>query len=349
MADSGNLHHAMIPVSLPDSWSGHRPPPWLAFSGPVVAAGALLGMWVTAGQTEEVVRRRTDSALALQAAAYFSVVTPWSAAGYDAPRLISAVNALGDGSFWPGGVQLALGNVALATDTIGLAPLPQALLDQLTRPGIAVHTTHAKRSVSVVPFVGRDSASVAGWVGTWDTLSREVPGLRADLLALLALLGIGGAGLAFLREKATRFRLLALGVSTGLVLLLGADLGWSVRLTARSSTDLQLLTARRLIEVAATGTGVRRARLPEIAAGFTVEPVGAPPPGQLDVERVEDADGLRAVIIAATPRTRDGLRLSMAPVEAGLLGCWVGLTSWVLLAALGLGASAWASRPRAAE
>lgn len=306
-------------------------------------------MWLTAGQTEEVVRRRTDAALATQAAGYFSVVTRWSPAGYDAPRLISTVNALVDGSFWPGGLQLALGNVALAADTIGLAPLPEAVLDRLNRPGIAVRTTHAKRSVSVVPFIGHDSTTIAGWVATWDTLSRQVPGLRGNLISLLALIGIGAAGLAFLREKATRFRLLALGVSTGLVLVLGADLGWSVGLTARSSTDLQLLTARRLIEVAATGAGVRQTRLPEIAAGLTVLPVDAPQPGQVDVERLEGADGLRATIVAATPRTRDGLRLSMPPVEAELLGCWVGLTSWVLLAALGLGASAWASRPRAAE
>ncbi len=349
MADTGNLHPAMTPVSLPDSWSGHRPVPWLALTGPVVAVGALLGMWLTAGRTEEVIRRRTDAALAMQAAAYFSVVTPWSPAGYDAPRLISTVNALVDGSFWPGDLQLALGNVALAADTIGLAPLPQELFDQLTRPGVAVRTTHAKRSVSVVPFIGHDSTTIAGWVGTWDSLSRQVPGLRGDLISLLALISIGAAGLAFLREKATRFRLLALGVSAGLVLVLGADLGWSVRLTARSSTDLRLLTARRLIEVAATGAGVRQARLPEIAAGLTVVPVDAPPPGQIDVARTEDADGPRATIVAATPRTRDGLRLSMPPVEAELLGCWVGLTSWVLLAALGLGASAWVSRPRAAE
>ena len=336
----------MTAVSLPDSWSGHRPAPWLALTGPLVAVGALLGLWWTAGGTEEVVRRQTDAALAAQAAAYFSVVTPWSSAGYDAPRLISTVNMLVDGSFWPGGVQLALGNVPLVADTIGLAPLPQELLDQLTRPGIALRTRHAKRPVSVVPFVGRDTTTIAGWVGAWDTLSRQVPGFRVNLISLLALISIAAAGLAFLREQSARFRLLALGVAVGMILVLGADLGWSVGLTARSSTDLQLLIARRLIEVAATGAGVRQARLPEIAGGLAVEPVVAPPPGQTDVRRMEGPDGPRATIVAATPRTRDGIRLSMNPVETGLLGCWIGLTSWVLLAALGLAGSAWASRPR---
>ena len=336
----------MTSASPPDSWSGHRPAPWLALAGPVVAVGALLGLWWTAGGTEEVIRRQTDGALATQAAAYFAVVTPWSAAGFDVPRLISTVNALVDGSFWPGGVQLALGNVALATDRIGLAPLPPELLAQLTRPGVAVQTGHARQPVSVVPFVGRDTTTIAGWVGAWGTLAQQVPGFRANLISLLAFLGVAAAALAFLREKATRFRLLALSVSAGLILVLGADLGWSVGLTARSSTDLQLLMARRLIEVAATGAGVRQARLPEIAAGLTVEPVDAPPPGQIDVRRVAGPDGLRAMIVAATPRTRDGLQLSMEPVESSLLGCWVALTSWVLLAALGLTVSAWMSRPR---
>ena len=91
---------------------------------------------------------------------------------------------------------------------------------------------------------------------------------------------------------------------------------------------------------------MRQARLREIAAGLTVEPVDAPPPGQIDVRRVAGPDGLRAMIVAATPRTRDGLQLSMEPVESSLLGCWVALTSWVLLAALGLTVSAWMSRPR---
>ncbi|MEO8635425.1 MAG: hypothetical protein ABI587_09130 [Gemmatimonadales bacterium] len=336
----------MTSVSVPDSWSGHRPAPWLALSGPVVAVGALLGLWWTAGGTEEAVRRQTDSALAMEAAAYFSVVTPWTPAGYDAPRLLSTVNVLVDGSFWPGGIQVALGNVALATDTIGLAPLPQELLDRLAQPGVAVRATHARRPVSVLPFLGRDSTTIAGWVGAWDSLAPQVPGLRANLISVVAFLAICAAGLAFLREQATRFRLVALAVSAGLILVLGADLGWSVRLTARSSTDLRLLIARRLIEVAATGAGVRQARLPEIAGGLTVELVDLPSSGQVDVQRVNGPDGPRATIVAATPRTRDGLRLSMKPTEAELLGCWVGLTSWVLLATLALAGSTWVSRPR---
>jgi hypothetical protein len=120
-------------------------------------------------------------------------------------------------------------------------------------------------------------------------------------------------------------------------------LGLSVRSSARASTAVRLLTARRLIEIAATASGVKQDRLQEIAAGLEVRRLAPPVISSDAVVRTESAGGPLAHVIAATPRTRGGLEVGMVPVEAHLGPLYRTLVLWFALGALGLVAASRAS------
>jgi antitoxin (DNA-binding transcriptional repressor) of toxin-antitoxin stability system len=302
-------------------------------------------MWWTARATERDLLRRSDAALAVHAIRYLSVVTPAGPdGGYDARRLLSAANALADASFWPGGFQLALGQLALAPDTIGLAPLPPSVLAQLREGASSVVTTHARVETVVVPFPDRDHTSLLGWAATWGTLRSYFPSAHAGLVMLLAIAGIVAAAAGLWSEHTARWRLTAFASAMGLVTLLAIDLGWSLYRTARVGSDTRLLTIRRLVEIAATAEGVRQSRLPELGAGTTVRLLRRPVPPNEDVIRDEEDGEPVARIVAATPRTQGAIAFSLRPMEADLGGLWLGLLAWLGLSALALAVTGWAGR-----
>jgi hypothetical protein len=302
-------------------------------------------MWWTARATERDLLRRSDAALAVHAIRYLSVVTPAGPdGGYDARRLLSAANALADASFWPGGFQLALGQLALAPDTIGLAPLPPSVLAQLREGASSVVTTHARVETVVVPFPDRDHTGLLGWAATWGTLRSYFPSAHAGLVMLLAIAGIVAAAAGLWSEHTARWRLTAFASAMGLVTLLAIDLGWSLYRTARVGSDTRLLTIRRLVEIAATAEGVRQSRLPELGAGTTVRLLRRPVPPNEDVIRDEEDGEPVARIVAATPRTQGAIAFSLRPMEADLGGLWLGLLAWLGLSALALAVTGWAGR-----
>lgn len=319
----------------------------LLLAGPAVALAAVAGMWQSARRAEQTELDRADAALARSAAAYFSVVVPAGPAnGYDPARLLSAVNNLERASFWPGGLQLALGAVPLLPDTIGLAPVPDSLLRQLDAGREAVIASHARHRVALVPFLDRDRWGMLGWVAAWGTIRPQLPSILSGLLTTLAVIWIGLSALVFLREGDRRWRILAFICALGFLAALAVDLRWSVGRAARSAAEVQVLTLKRLIEVAATAPGVRQAMLPEIAVGVQVRPLAQAPPAETDVRWSEDPAGPAVTVVAATPRTQGALELKLQPDhrEPARLTRW--LAVWLGLGALGLSLSAGGARIR---
>jgi antitoxin (DNA-binding transcriptional repressor) of toxin-antitoxin stability system len=317
----------------------------LLLIGPLLSACGVWGMWRTARVAERDLLRRSDAALAVHAIRYLSVVTPAGPdGGYDTRRLLSAANALADASFWPGGFQLALGQVPLVLDTIELAPLPASVVSQLQEGASSVVTTHARIETVVVPFPDRDHIALLGWAATWRTLRTQLPSAHASLVTLLAIGGIVAAAAGLWSEHTARWRLIVFTAAMGLVTVLAIDLGWSVYRTARVGSDTRLLTVRRLVEIAATAEGVKQSRLPELGAGTTVRLLRRPVPPSEDVIRDEEDGEPVARIVAATPRTQGGIAFSLRPMEEDLGELWLGLLAWLGLSALALALSAWAGR-----
>lgn len=336
-------HHADL------SEPGVSPRRVLLLAGPLVALAAVAGQWQSARRAEEAEIDRADAALARSAAAYFSVVVPAGAAnGYDPARLLSAVNNLERASFWPGGLQVALGAVPLLPDTIGLAPVPDSLLKQLDEGREAVILDYPRYRVALVPFLDRDRFGMLGWVAAWGAIRPQLPSVVSSLLAGMAAAWILISAVVFLRESDRRWRILAFGCALGFLAALAVELQWSVGRAARSAAEVQLLTLKRLIEVAATAPGVRQVMLPEIAVGLRVRPLAQADSVERDVRWGEDAEGRTVTVVAATPRTQGALELTLQPDRRGQSRLALLLAGWVGAGALGLGLSAGGARLRSA-
>jgi hypothetical protein len=319
----------------------------LLLAGPLVALAAVAGLWHSARRAERVELDRADAALARSAAAYFSVVVPAGAAnGYDPARLLSAVNNLERASFWPGGLQVALGTVPLLPDTIGLAPVPDSLLKQLDEGREAVIAHYARYRVALVPFLDRDRWGMLGWAAAWGTIRPQLPSVLSALMAGLAATWILISALVFLREADRRWRIVAFGCALGFLAALAVELQWSVGRAARSAAEVQVLTLKRLIEVAATAPGVRQMMLPEIAVGLRVRPLAQADSVASDVRWGEDAGGPTVTVVAATPRTQGALELTLQPDRQAQSRLTLLLAGWVGAGALGLALSAGGARLR---
>jgi hypothetical protein len=322
---------------------------WLLLVGPLAALAAIAGQWRSSRLAERMELDGADAALARNAAAYLSVVVPAGAAnGYDPARLLSAVNTLARASFWPGGLQLALGAVPLLPDTIGLAPVPDSLLRLLDEGRDAVVARHARERASLVPFLDRDRWGMLGWTAAWRTVRPQLPSLMSGGLTALAVAWILGAALVFLRETDRRWRVVAFMSALGFLGVLALDLGWTVHRAARAAAETRLLTLKRLIEVAATAPGVRQPMLPELAVGVQVRPLDAPVTPATDLTWGQDAQGPTVTVVAATPRTQGGLELTLHPDGGNLSRLDLALAAWVAAGAVGLGLTAWGARPGAA-
>lgn len=314
--------------------------------GTLLTVGSVVGLWRSAARAERAIRDDNDVALARFAVGYLGVVTPSSpAGGYDLPRLVSMANTIANSSYWPGGFQLLLGSVALVADTIDLLPLPDTVTRALVGGAPFVVTTHGRYRVALVPFAGAPGQGVVtlGAAATWNTLAGQLFSPALGLGTLLALGGVAGALLSWRYDPRRDWRLVVTAMALGLLTLVAVGLGVSVRQTARDSTALRLLTARTLIEIAATASGVKQARLAEIGIGLMVEELGSPVTRDDDVTDLHVEDGPVRSVTAVTPRTRGGLGLRMVPVEAGLGGLWWALLTWLGLGSVGLGLGVWAA------
>lgn len=322
-----------------------RPFRWPVVAGPLLVLAATAGLWWSAAQAERRVADTSDADLARHAAAFLTLLTPTGPNdSYDAPRLLSSANSLADASFWRGGIQIAMGTVALVADTIGLLPLPDSLVAALARGAPAVVATHARRRAVLVPFLSQDRHALVGWVAAWGTVERQVPSRHHLLLTLIAVLGLGSATVTLMRYTRPHWRLVAFLSALGVLGLLALSLGLSVRGTARAATDTRLLTLRRLVEIAATAAGMQQSRLPEIGIGAVSRRVAAPLLRPDDVVRGATGDAPVARIVAATPRTQGGIEFRVTPAESQLGGVWLQLLWWLAVAAAGLGVTATGGR-----
>lgn len=309
----------------------------------LVALGALGGMGWTAAETDRRLQLATNAGLARGAADFLTVVTPPGAIGeFDPVRLLSAANALASASFWPGGMQVVIGNTPLVPDSVALLPLPDSTLLAMEQGrALVVAQTPVVRAV-FVPLLSREGHHTGAWVAVWN--GYPVTLLGAVLRLVMLAVGIGAILMGLLSLWGVRSRarwLMAAGTGLGL-LLLTVVLNHKVEATVRAATALRLETIRRLVEIAATAPGVRQATVPGVAASVTVQPLSsAPKPGSVVVWS-EDSAGAFATILAATPRTLSGMGLSLRlvdpdpeQIERRLWGwCGLGLAMLLLITAL---------------
>lgn len=320
---------------------------WLAPVGGLVTLAALGGLWHAASRAESAERDRADAAHARMAGAYLSVVVPGGGAqGYDPPRLLSAVNTLSRASYWPGGLQVALGAVPLLPDTIGLVPVPDSLLRLLDEGQLTVLTDHGRKRAAIAPFLDRDRWGILGWAAAWGTVQPRLPSLSAAAITILAAASIGVTALVFRRGGGRRWRMAAVLAGPGLLALLAGDLGWSARFTARAAAETRLRTLKRLIEVAATAPGVRQAMLPEIAIDVQVRPRRGRAESAMEVRWGRDDQGPIMLAVAATPRSQGGLELTLRPDMSGLARLRLELAGWLAVGGAGLWLTAWGARRR---
>ncbi len=275
--------------------------------------------------------------MARSAAAYLSVVVPAGTAnGYDAARLLAAVNNLERATFWPGGIQVSLGSVPLLPDTIGLVPVPDSLLKRLDERREPVIVAYPSHRTALVPFLDRDRFAMLGWTAAWGTVRSEIPSIISRLTATFAAIFTLISVVAFAKLTDPRWRALYLVCAFGFLTALATDLGWSVAKVARSAAEIRILTLKRLVEVAATAPGVRQAMLPEIAVGVRVRPLSQVSAAQSDVVWGEDAQGQTVTAVAAAPRTQSALELTLQPDGENLARLTWLLAAWVGGGVLGL-------------
>ncbi|HEY7682516.1 MAG TPA: hypothetical protein VH879_07710 [Gemmatimonadales bacterium] len=317
--------------------------------GVALALGCIAGQWWIVRRTEQRLRDQTDGALARHAAAYLAVVTPsLPGSGFDARRLVSAAHTVADASFWPGGFQMALGSTALLPDSLELLPLPDADAQALWRGAASVVARHARVRVVLVPFSAGPGESPSGWAAAWNTLPPLGPTAVLNGSTVLGIAGIAAVVLAVVRRRSPRLQH-ALPAGIGLLFLFALVLGASLYHLAGTATRTRLLTARRLIEIAATAIGVQQSRLREIAVGLEVREVGPPVQPSDDVIEERGPGGAVARVIALTPRSEGGLELRAVPLETRLDTLWIALLGWVGFGAVGLAVAADAAGLSVAE
>lgn len=278
---------------------------------PLVGFGALHQTWRETDRARLALRDSTDAGLARAAADYLTVVTPPGAVGeFDAPRLLSGAHALAGTSSWPGGLQVVVGNTALLPDSIGLLPLSDSLFTVMDTASSLTADLGSTRA-QLVPLRARSGNSSGAWVASWGAAPRNESG------SLLRIGYIGAAGgvmlLSVLGLMQARgwWRWSAMAGIVAMVILIRAALGLEWEAEMRAATELRLVALRHLVEMAATAPGVRQVTVPSVAASAQTAPFALTPPAQSALTWGQDSLGAVATILAATPRTLSGLRISL--------------------------------------
>jgi hypothetical protein len=177
---------------------------------------------------------------------------------------------------------------------------------------------------------------VSGWAAAWNTVPSSLPSIASLGITALVLGGIGFALVLALGKRQPLFRMAVLGPALFLHLVLTVVLGGSVRYTAVNATATQLLTARRLIEIAATASWVKHDRLAAIGVGLQIREVRQSKFPDAEVRYDDGPTGVVARVAAMTPRSEGALELGRIPAEAGLNRLWKLLLAWFGLGVAGL-------------
>jgi hypothetical protein len=278
---------------------------------PLVGLGALYQSWRETEHARLTLRDRTDAGLARAAADYLTVVTPPGTVGeFDAARLLSGTHALAGTSFWRGGVQVIVGNTALLPDSIGLLPLSDSLFSIMdTASSVAVDLVPER--VQLVPLHSRTGTSSGAWVAVWGAAPINQSGSLLRIGYIGAAGGVMVLAVLGLMQARAPWRWGALAGVIAMVVLIRAALGLEWESQLRAATELRLRTLRHLVELAATAPGVRQVTVPGVAASAQTAPFALTPPAESDVTWGQDSLGSVATILAATPRTLSGLRISL--------------------------------------
>lgn len=241
---------------------------WTAALGAAVALTALAGIVLTARRARTAEVRAANTASAMAAANYLSLIVPAGPAGdYRLDFLLSAVNTLASSRLKGTGLQVAWRNTALLPDTIGLVPLEPGLVRRLESGYGAVYLSRPAGRVSVVPLLDRDLWSTLGWVAVWGTVS---PPPVADTTLALGLVALVAIILAvhFARPVEPGWhRWGAWGLALAATVLFAAGLEREVVSLARVSTDAVLTRVERLAEGASTRPRIPTSQLTRLAPG----------------------------------------------------------------------------------
>jgi hypothetical protein len=318
--------HASVSLSIRVTGPGKRVRAALPWAALAIGLGAVAGLVIAAQRAERDLLDRSNSAVARTAEAYLSAVTPAPGGRYDPVRLVSGAGALAGSSFWPGGIQVAIGRTPLLADTLGLVPLGDSIM--------AVHNATTAFALprggraSVTPFLDRARVATVGWVAAWDTLAPlEEPrqGVIYGIIAFVAGVGLGVAGY-FGRSRLVRDGLVLVGA--GAAALLGMELRSELAGSARAVTGTHLLLGRRALETAATADGVRSGALLGLAPGLSLVRAEASAVREDSVAwRVEDKATVGSLV--ARPPVGPAFRLTgvvpseeLGRADQTLLGVW---------------------------
>lgn len=307
----------------------------------MVAAAATLTLLIVAHNVPCQLASEANRIAARGAAGYLGLLAQRDLRGRIIPaHLLSLSSTLAVAPFWDAGLQVAWGSAPLLPDTIALVNRLEGTAEALEE-GRAVELKAKGRgapAASVVPLLSPGSARAEGWVAVWNALPK--PESAFGDLVLLAALSAGLAGVAALGPWAGPVRWLLAGVGGAGLVVIATLTGAELDRLARQATDLSLLRVCRLVEIAATASGVRASELqvifPEAEALLLRPPFErfeTPP-----VRRDSVSGDPRATVIASI-RSGFGLEIRARPVEADLEPLRRNL---LLVAALGVVGLVWA-------
>ncbi|MGH7531762.1 MAG: carbohydrate ABC transporter permease [Gemmatimonadales bacterium] len=316
---------------------------WWRLVGPLSGVIAVAGLWHTAALSDRALRVDVAAAAAEGAAGLFSLTVPADRTGaYDGGRLLSNASLLVSSAFWQAGLQVASGATPLLPDPSNAAPPASDVAERLrggSSPEIGVRPDG---NVTVfVPLRDRALQSVRGWVEVWDAMPPTGVPLFRMVLAVCILLALGRTAWLTTTRATAWQRRVAAAIPMALMLVLGVASMRSLRATAGEATDVSLMRARRLAEVASVSRRRSVAELARLAPGMQVESADS-----LDLGRSVRRDRVEGAPEASVAGVLSGgrpIRLSMVPYRSRLDGVWAELTGWVLLLVAGVAFSAWAA------
>ncbi|HEV2290573.1 MAG TPA: hypothetical protein VGR60_01885, partial [Gemmatimonadales bacterium] len=316
---------------------------WWRAVGPLCGALAVAGLWHTTRAGVRALQVDVSAAAAQGAAGFFSLVVPADTAGnYDGTRLLSSAALLEASEFWRLGFQVARGATPLLPDPSHGAP-PSVDAAEGVRAG-AARAVGARPDGGLavfVPLFDRDLWAVRGWVEVWDALPPGGAPVVGWLLTALVLVALVRTARLTTPSATSRGRRMAAAVPIAAMLGLAAASVISLRSTAARATDLSLIRARRLAEVASVSRRLSVADLERLAPGMDIEGADSLDLGR-SVRRLT-VDGADESVVAGVMSGGRPFRVSIVPFESRLSGVWAALAGWVLLLVAGVGFSGWAT------